>query len=45
MKRYWFKLSVILLILLSLIIVSKTLAKLPLEGKTIVLDAGHGGIG
>ena len=44
MKRYWFKLSVILLILLSLIIVSKTLAKLPLEGKTIVLDAGHGGL-
>ncbi len=44
MKRYFFKLSVLFIGLVFLFTHSIVQASLPLTGKTIVVDSGHGGL-
>ena len=45
MKKYYIRLLLGFIILLLLVNISPVKAELPLQGKVIVVDAGHGGIG
>jgi N-acetylmuramoyl-L-alanine amidase len=44
MKRYFIKISIIFILCIALFSQNIVLASLPLTGKTIIIDVGHGGV-